>query len=118
MKTSEILRAAKARLTPETWRRFHDPEQPCKVTSLCVHLAITHGFDLKRGMPVDVAAALNLFAWVAVGPARDGDLRLIWNWNDDPSRTLQDVHSAFDAAILIAEQREGVIVSELEFAEA
>lgn len=46
--------------------------------------------------------ALELLSRVTTG-APYGDVPA---WNDAPERTLQDVHDAFDAAIVIAEQQE------------
>jgi hypothetical protein len=107
MTTSEILRAAKALLTPETWVNrcpdFGDVDHYCALSAI----------GASGGSATNHPAIL-LITRVATGKA-DG---YVGEWNDAPGRTLADVHAAFDAAIAIAEQREGVITSELEYAEA
>jgi hypothetical protein len=112
MTTSEILRAAKARLTPETWGGLNTN----RLGWMCADNAIT------TDRPDDLAFWVNtvtptreLFARVTTGNPSPS---AIWMWNDQPERTLQEVHDAFDAAIAIAEVQEGVITSELEYAEA
>ena len=96
---SQVLQAADARLTPETWTQH---PSVCRRDKECPHIAI----DSASGVNVPVRrAALKLFAEVVSGEA---ELGLLWQWNDTPGRTLQDVHEAFAAAVAIAQQAEQV----------
>jgi hypothetical protein len=99
---SEILKAAKARLTPETCGQ--GSQVLPLVGRLCPALAITVCWASSQHRPV--RAAYQLFAQTATGT--DGSEYQIPIWNDTPGRTLQEVHDAFDAAIAIAEQQDGL----------
>lgn len=109
MNVSQVLVAADARLTPETWTQqpsvehrlgHHDKE--------CPFLAIdraTSNRQMRR-------AATALFAEVVSGAPTSSACR-IFLWNDEPGRTLADVHSAFSAAVAIAESQEQPVREEV-----
>lgn len=104
MLTSEILKQAKARLTPETWGQGLDALMSSEALE-CAGMAIWRAGCSRR--------AMTLFASVATGYAGRNDASVaIVHWNDARERTLQDVHDAFDASIAIAEQQEAVETSE------
>jgi hypothetical protein len=104
MTTSEILKAARARLTPETWGKGDGTNDAMRIPAnrSCVAMAVSlcGGYDF-----ID---ALHLLSCVMTGEY-EGDIP---SWNDAPERTLQDVHDALDAAIAIAKQQEAASVLE------
>lgn len=103
---SQILKAAKARLTPETWGQG-DGGQSCLSMPdgrLCTAMAIAWRQDSTHE---ERHVAIELLAKTITG-ASEYNSDLIPCWNDAPERTLADVHAAYDAAIAIAEQQEAV----------
>lgn len=107
MKTSEILRAAKARLTPETWGKGNSLSAVALVKQgkLCAAMAIGTLDLFGEGNPVYEQQALTE-AMELLGKVTCGNMWQIPNWNDRPERTLQDVLDGYDAAIEIAEALE------------
>ena len=101
---SAVLRAADARLTPETWT-----QQVClehMQGKECAYLAIdavTRNGQQRR-------AALAVFARVVSGTE---ELIGIWLWNDRADTTLADVHAAFSAAVAIAQSQEQPVREEV-----
>jgi len=96
---AEILRAAKAKLTPETWRQ-HCPSQPRR--DYCAGEAIAYAIiDLPNRAfdAVDYTADAAYLFRRANGIEGGG----IMQWNDQLGRTLEQVHEAFDKAIDLAE---------------
>ena len=89
MKPSEILRAAKAKLTSETWGKEHSWQRPGKLCASEAIMAVAAN-DWKSWSAV----------WDILMPYTGKSLT---NWNDAPKRTLAEVHAAFDAAITLAE---------------
>jgi hypothetical protein len=109
MRTSEILQAAKARLTPKTWLQSDVPGAEIRVVGkVCANQAIVAAIGLQedsddpRWRKVFEPVA-QLLAQVATGHR---DSSCVPPWNDAPERTLPDVLAAFDAAIAIAQQQE------------
>lgn len=104
MTVSQVLAAASARLTPETWTQQMSPEK-YRAGKECPHFAIDASV-FADSFPACVRLrrdAIALFAEVVSGRPSIGG---IWLWNDRAGRTLQDVHAAFDAAIAIAHSQE------------
>jgi len=104
MLASEILKQAKSLLTPETWGKGNDVgrvESPRLCAAQAVDRAVMTLQDklcTREGL-----AAYCLLGATATGYNYGGNIPM---WNDRPERTLQEVYDAFDAAIVIAEQRE------------
>ena len=96
MLTSEILVAARALLTPETWGKGNDGECIMGALGLVAQEEIWSG-----AYPVLSVCALGHTG----GP--------LFKWNDAPERTLADVHALFDAAIAIAHQQEQAVAVEV-----
>ena len=101
MTTSEILKAAKARLTPETWGKGDGTNDTAVLTTIgreCAALAIDSACGNLRAKHIAIAHLTE----VACGHRHAA----LHRWNDAPERTLQDVLDAFEAAIAIAEAQE------------
>lgn len=97
MKPSEILRAAKERLTPDTWGQGSGGG--CLSDGrTCAGIAIDDARFELSATPAAREAAI-LFVYDVIGT--NG----IIDWNDEPGRTLEQVHAAFDKAIALAESR-------------
>jgi hypothetical protein len=102
MTTSEVLIAAKARLTPATWAQGADAGSLVPGRRECAGIAIMFGC---AGQGKDFVEPVRLFSRVTTGRDATG-IGSIARWNDAPGRTLRDVHDAFDAAIAIAQEHE------------
>ena len=108
MTSADILIAARARLTPETWGQG---DTVIELHLDCAGLAIcraAQGIFFAGHPPLDRSegvywATLGLVARCATGVP---DPQLIPVWNDAVGRTLAEVHALFDAAIAIAQQQE------------
>lgn len=98
MRTSETLTAAKVRLVRYGWHQGGGAVSVCKPT--CVSDAIFEAGDCAYAA---YYPAQDLFMRVTTGSLK---LSALYDWNDAPERTLQDVLDAFDAAIAIAQQQE------------
>ena len=94
MTTTNVLLAAKARLTSETWGKGHNVGVG---RSECVMSAL--GYVV--GIPIQTPA-YPLLSICALGHPHGP----IYKWNDAPERTFADVHALFDAAIAIAQEQE------------
>ena len=96
---ADILKAARARITPETWGQGADVTFDDKFCAgLALNACVTYSL-------ATVNQAYDLLSCVATGSAA-GDRRALPRWNDAPGRTCAQVLDAFDAAIAIAEQQE------------
>ena len=96
MTSADILIAARARLTPETWGKGHDIRAPTGGRE-CILVAIGKVASVEERPDT----------WVLLAECATGNRYAdIGGWNDAPERTLADVHALFDAAIAIAQQRE------------
>lgn len=109
MMTSEILIAAKARITPATWMQSDVPGMEITVAGkVCANQAVAAAIGLQEDS--DDPRWRSLFEPVAQLLARvvagHADSSYVPPWNDKPGRTLQEVYDAFDAAIVIAQQQE------------
>ena len=91
MTTSQILVAARARLTPETWGKGHNGD--------CLMRALGQIVDRPT-----MTHAYSLLLTCTFGHFHGS----LYKWNDAPERTLADVHALFDAAIAIAQEQEAV----------
>lgn len=106
---SAVLASADARLTPETWT-----QQPAKdhrmglIGKECVYIAIDHATTNR----VARRTALDLFAQLVSGSPDAGSAD-IFLWNDAPTTTLADVHTAFAASIAIAKSQEQSVREEV-----
>lgn len=96
---SQALRQAKARIVKYGWVQGRTGDEN---TGFCVMGAIWNGApyghfqgELRRAQEEALEAAAG---WVNTDNA-------LGNWNDAPERTLEDVLSAFDAAIDLVEGR-------------
>lgn len=110
MNAKEILRVAKAKLTPEVWRQgnknlFHDDDSDANYT--CAAMAINR--QVIENWPTDanpLEQALKALAQ-AINPNHSyaddyygADYAdAIIKYNDDPKTTLEMVHAKFDQAM-------------------
>lgn len=114
MRTSEILKEAKALLTEETWTKGETARNPagravepasaeakcfCAVGAL-ERIAATHG--------VSIAARPSILGTVqsTVVDYTDGYFCCVADLNDDPETELSHIHEVFDLAIKKAEEEE------------
>lgn len=105
MTIAQVLTAADARLTPETWTQRMSPES-YRAGKRCAYWVIDEVAPSMRTRN----AAIALFAQLVSGTPEIGN---IWLWNDRASTTLADVHTAFAAAVEIARQQEQSVREEV-----
>jgi len=96
MTTVEILRKAKALLTPETWGQGNEGAGMPPEGRMCAGIAIDFACN-GQTQSFERAQANGAFRMAAQTTDIPG-------WNDVPGRTLDEVHAAFDKAIAIAEE--------------
>jgi hypothetical protein len=98
MKVSEILSAAKASLTPETWGQG-DQISLLGGQKVCAAYAIAEAAH-------DAGVQLQEPHWRALDLLRQVVGGWIPTWNDAPDTTFADVYEAFSAGIVIAQEQE------------
>jgi hypothetical protein len=92
--TVEVLRAAKALLTPETWGKGRSFQPPAD-GKCCLLMAVSR--VVQNGTEHGLATA-------ALYRARNG--AGVVCWQDAPERTLADIHALIDRAITRERERE------------
>jgi len=106
MRTSDLLRRAKARLTPERWVR-HEPRSD---DTDCVLTALERSWRPSEwGQTSYARLSAQHLLWQACIGAGDCSRMCLARWNDTPTRTLDEVHAAFDQAIAKAEAAERLV---------
>jgi hypothetical protein len=115
MKTSEVLRAAKARLeVPGVWGQAGCGGFGNK-SRACTHLAVSEKDPLVTSVREQALGYLTHAIGLPPMPSQGSGLGKWYyahRWNDAPERTHADVMAAFDRAIALALADEGTVVHE------
>lgn len=105
MKTSEILREAYERLTPERW--FQGSVNGAVATEhpgYCAAIAVV-GPSPTRVTPLQIDSACKALATANELPLRNDPWFTVVDWNNSPDTTFEDVKLGFKRAIAWAEER-------------
>ena len=101
MTPAQVLREARDIILRDGWiQNAYSSEQGYCVEGAIMRACRHHGMKWMQAQGNEALAAFAPFAKAIGCESRHGALAL---WGDRPERTVQDVLSAFDRAILIAE---------------